>query len=107
MENTKTVIRALLTKSVLIKIETQKDLLEKMENFDAAGLQRLQKILVEADKKQDQFLLQAIKNNPALLKKVKGVIRTELKTVRQEKENMSRKEELSVLSDLENALENL
>lgn len=95
----------LIQHSFLISAETKEFLLEKVEGLSEVQVSAMLDSLLEAEKKQQEILEQAVKNNPELVTELEEVLRKGLKEKRASEERKEKVKERKALADLEKLLE--
>ncbi len=100
-------LRKLVEKSILLSGETRAEVLEKLETLDENQKSKLEKLLLDAQDKQEEILKQAFTANPDLIKQIKQDFRKAMVASSKEKEAKSAKEEEQTIADLEDQINNL
>ncbi len=98
-------IKELLSTSFLVAEETKKEILERLPVFSEAVLVRLEDLLMEAEKKQYNFLEAAVHSNPHLANELEEIYRKGKKEERTEEEKKAIAKEKVILDQLEAILQ--
>ncbi len=100
-------LRDLVKKSLLLSDETRETILSQLETLDEDQKNDLESLLLDAQEKQNELLVETLQANPELLTQIKKRLRDASFARIKEQENSTKKEEEQTLSDLEDELNNL